>query len=161
MPHRKHARSQLRKCTAPGDRDLLSHPSHVSTATVFTLCIHKSRKFYDHNRERKQKIKLKKKNNKQGTTGEKPGRNELSILTAHSSTCACKCCNRILFPRHKSSITKYLTGVRSISHAVVWFLLRAEKENLTLLFLIYHIWTVFYLPPVKTGVNAEGVGALL
>ena len=61
MPHRKHARSQLRKCTAPGDRDLLSHPSHVSTATVFTLCIHKSRKFYDHNRERKQKIKLKKK----------------------------------------------------------------------------------------------------
>jgi len=55
MTHRKHTWSQLRKRSGPGASVLLSHPCHVSAATLFTLCIHESLKFYDHDRERKQK----------------------------------------------------------------------------------------------------------
>ena len=122
------------------------------------LCIHESQKFNDHDRERKQKIKLKKKNNKQqGTTEEEPGRSKLSILTSHSSNCAYQCCNHIYFSG-TTFVSQGLTGVRSISHTVVWFLLRVEKEDLTLLFLTQHIWSLFYFPPVKTGVNTAGGG---
>ena len=100
MPHRKHTWSQLHKRNGPGTSVLLSHPCHVSAATLFTLCIHECQKFYDHGRERKQKIKFKN-NKQQGTTGEEPGRSKLSILTSHSSNCAYQCCNRILlFLRH-------------------------------------------------------------
>jgi hypothetical protein len=36
----------------------------------------------------------------------------------------------------QSSVTRRLTGVRSISYAVVWFFLTREEEDLSLSFLI-------------------------
>ena len=71
MFHRKHTWSQLPKRSGSGASVLLSHPCHVSVATLFTLCTHESQKFYDHDRERKQNIKLKK---KQQTTRDDKGR---------------------------------------------------------------------------------------